>query len=248
MPISWAGDTTGCRPGTTLLVRIDDQVADPAMGLAQSPVTLPASGTAELYRLTPVTADTVVTWRMTLSCLAEVPGQPLVEVASETRAFTLLRPDPRPTATGRYNVFLGGRIIQRSRRSSLSGTSRWVFKPLCSVGPCRARVNISRVGNVTLKYSAPRKTWSGTLAGAKAGRAFVCRRFGSSTRIRGAYTGKLKIKLRARAGRTTVVGSQTLALQIVGTLSGKIVPNAKGRARACPSGKVKGTLKGFAVS
>ena len=247
VPLAWTGDTTGCRPGTSVRVRIDDQVADPTVALAQTPISLPLSGSAELYRSSPVTADTLVTWRVTLSCLSEVIGQPLVEVASETRTFTLLAPDPRPKADGRYNVYLGGRIVERSRTSSLSGSTGWTFRPLCAVGPCRARVNIARVGNVVLAYNAKSGLWSGTLTGARAGRAFVCRRIGSSTRITGAYTGRLTIRLRAKAGVTRVVGSQTRALQLVGTLAGTITPNAKGRALSCPSGKIRGTLKGFAV-
>ncbi len=246
IPVGWVTDTTGCRPGTTAFMRINPTSPDSEAFLIQNPVSLPLTGTASFSRSTPVKRDAVVTWSVTLRCINEIVGQPSIEVTSEARTFTLVRPDPRPKATGRYRTFLGGKIKNAGRpRSTLTGQTLWSFKPLRKKGPSNARVNIRKVGNVTLKYNARKKLWTGKLTGAKVGKLFFCRRSGSSAQIRNAVKGALTIKLRAKANRTRVVGDQTHALQLVGTLTGKLIPNARGKARGCPGAKVTGTIKAF---
>lgn len=246
IPLAWTTDTTGCRPGTTAFLRINKESPDSQAFLIQNPISLPLSGVATLSRSTPVKKDAVVTWSITLRCINEVLGQPSIEVTSEVRTFTLVRPDPRPKAIGRYRTFLGGKIKNAGRpRSTLTGQTLWSFKPLRAKGPSNVRVNIRKVGNVTLRYNARKRLWTGKLTGAKLGRLFFCRRTGSSARIRKAVKGSLTIKLRAKANRSRVVGDQTHALQLAGTLKGKLIPNARGKARGCPSARVNGTIKAF---
>lgn len=250
-PVAWTAEVSGCRPGSLVTVRVNKESSVPSEGLIGEPVVFTApgdfSGTSGFSRSIAPKMAFVNTWSVSLSCSNEVVGQPRIEVASEARALTVLAPDPRPKASGRYKVFLGGKIKNAGRpRSSLRGSSLWSFKPLCKTGPCKAKVNIRKVGNITLKYNARKKLWTGTIAGRKLGKIFTCRSSRSPKAVKGAVVGKLNVKLRVKKGRTRVVGSQTRGTSLVGTITGKLIPNAKGRARGCPSAKVNGTLKAFA--
>ena len=115
--------------------------------------------------------------------------------------MTLLRPDPRPKAQGQYISYFGGKIKNRGRPvSRLTGSTLWTFKPLCKKGPCKVRVNIRKVGNVTLRYNSRKKLWFGAITGNRLGKIFTCRSARSSTGVKGAVIGRLNVKLRVKKG------------------------------------------------
>lgn len=252
IPVAWTAEATGCRPGSLVTVRVNKTSSEPTEGLIGDPIVFSGvpgdfSGTAGFSRSINPRTSFVNTWSVSLSCPNAVVGQPLIEVSSEARALTVLAPDPRPRAVGVYNVFFGGKIKNAGRpRSTLSGSGVWTVRPLCRVGPCRARVNIRKVGNIALRYNAKKKLWTAAITGPKLGKIFTCRSARNFRGIKGAVVGRLNVKLRVKKGSTRVVGAQTRGTQLVGTLVGTLTPNAKGKRQRCPSAKVNGTIKAFA--
>ncbi|MEZ5080343.1 MAG: hypothetical protein R2878_06765 [Thermoleophilia bacterium] len=206
----------------------------------RNPVTTPISGTVSLGVSSPVPATTTVTYSVSLWCINAVSGQPALEVFSETRTATLLAPDTRPRLMGTNRAYISGTLRYRKRNGAAARASIYTshvlkVKPKCKIGPCTSVGVFSGLGGVLLKYAPAKKMWTGRLSPKQTTRLFTCRV--GTRKYKNVTTGRLTIKLRQKSkGYTKVVGNQTRAMQLVGTVSGRITTSARGVSLGCPNG------------
>ena len=238
--VAWASDTTGCRDGYTPLARVNVTDDRDDVYVLRNPVTTPISGTVSLGVSSPVPATTTVTYSVSLWCINAVSGQPALEVFSETRTATLLAPDTRPRLMGTNRAYISGTLRYRKRNGAAARASIYTshvlkVKPKCKIGPCTSVGVFSGLGGVLLKYAPAKKMWTGLLSPKQTTRLFTCRV--GTRKYKNVTTGRLTIKLRQKSkGYTKVVGNQTRAMQLVGTVSGRITTSARGVSLGCPNG------------
>lgn len=247
IPVDWQLDATGCAPSTpTTPVRFSSRVENltqpgaTVLGFATSEVN--ADGPATLVRSRQVNRDTDVRWTVTITCSDALNPTATIS-ATGGRTFRLLAPDLRARAKGRYLVTNSGTYIERGKRKKLRGRDLYTFKPACAVGPCRAKVNIRGVGNVTMKYAARTKRWTGVITGARLNRMFGCRSAVTSKKIKNAYRGKVTITLTHVRGRQRVIGTNTRSMRMQGRLRGTLNLTAQGRSARCAKVVLRGNVR-----
>lgn len=250
LPLGASLSAAGCHPDSVagIFPRVKTETNDGSRPLLIE--STPTKG--RMYRTTPVTRSTSVRWWIEFSCRANTPTYERLEVRSEVRTLTLLAPDKRPRATGPYRVSLSAKIKEPGKRArSTSGAVRATFTPRCATGPCTATVAFAGIGRTKMVYNPRKRVWTGRITGSKVGKMWQCTRIGrSTTKIRNAYRGNLTIKLRSKTGpgNVRVVGSGTESRRMVGTITGKIIPNAKGKRNGCRTGQVRGSLRATQLS
>jgi hypothetical protein len=209
--ISWTADTTGC---DTSLVTAEPKISGPIPVAGQAITGSPPSG-ANMLTFINSRPKRKYSWYVSMQC----PG--VGEIRSETRRFTIQGANPEPRLGGAYKV-LWGRSAQT-----------WKFTPLCGRGACRTRVKIPGVPSFILTYRAKKGLYTARIGGRKGSRAGICTDTETGKRFFNAYRGWFQLSLRVRS--TQVSGIHTQASQLVGRMTGRYVPTARGKRLSCPA-------------
>lgn len=247
IPVDWQLDATGCAPSTpTTPVQYASRVENltkpgaAVLGFATSDVT--PNGPATLVRSRQVNRDTDVRWTVTLTCSDALNPSSTISV-SGGRTFRLLAPDLRARAQGRYLVTNSGSYVERGVKKKLKGRDLYTFRPTCKAGPCKAKVNIRGVGNITMRYAPRKKRWTGVLTGRKLNKVFGCRSAVTAKRLTGAYRGRVTITLTHVRGRQRVIGTRTRSMRMQGRLRGTLNLTAAGRNARCAKVLLRGNVR-----
>ncbi len=221
--LRWYADATGC--STNLLTAVP-KISGPIPVVGQAVTGAPPDG-ANMLTFINSKPNRTYSWYVSMDC----PG--VGEVRSETRTFTVQGANPLPRLTGKHQVVWG------------STPQTWRFAPRCKRGACRTRVKIPGVPWFTLNFNKKKRLYTARITGKKGARAAVCTDQKTDKQFRNAYKGWFKLTLRVKS--TRVDGVHTLAEQLVGRLSGKYTPTARGKRLRCPAFKandpVRATLK-----
>ena len=209
--LSWSADATGC---TTDLLTAEPKISGPIPVKGQAITGAPPSGANVLTFINSRPRRTY-SWYVAMNC----PG--VGEIRSETRRFTIQGANPWPRLAGKYQVLWG------------TTPQTWRFVPRCKRGACRTRVKIPGVPWFTLSYNRRKRLYTARVAGKKGARAAICTDQNTDRQFLNAYKGWFRLTMRVRS--TRVRGVHTVADQLVGRLTGKYAPTARGKRLRCPA-------------